>query len=910
MITNDIFVSFLHCNRKAFLRAAGTPGHPTDIETVLLDLGQTYRRQALEAFLDPYPAQDVLHDPPRLEEALKSPMRVIVNATASAEGLSSLIQAAERMKGLDQRGAPVFAPVIFILNETVSHADKMLLAFNALVLSSVQGVLPLFGKIVHGSTYKVLKCKIEPLVGEVRKLVAQIQAAQAEGAAAPRVRLNRHCNICEFRAECQRLAEEGNDLSLLRGLSEKEIQKQESRGVTTVTQFSYTYRPGRRGKRKTGKARRHDHALQAVAIRDKKVYVLDSPTVPHSRVALYLDVEGIPDRGFDYLIGLVAVVGDCITTHFFWADDCTQEKAIWDACSQIINSFEDYTLYHYGRYELHFLDRMRRLADEEGAAVIDRIRARSCNVLAAIYSHIYFPTRSNGLKDIGAFLGATWTGVNASGIQSLAWRLGWEANADDTLKHELHRYNLEDCLALRRVTEFILSICDGTTSGDSPAVTSAESIKKETGFRFGKQEFFSPELEAINRCAYSDYQRDKVYLRTCPAMRKSLRRKQRAEKRRPKVNEEVECQRPEKCPNCGSTQVHTFRRMLSRKVVFDLKYTSSGVKRWLVRYSSLRYRCWNCMKTFNADAYRSAKLCFGDNLVAWAIYHHVALRQSYEDVTLSLNDLFSFSFTYGILKRIKPWAAEQHRSTFDRLKDKLRKGSLIHGDETKVVIKSQAGYVWAFTNMEEVVYVYTPTREGTILDEMLKGFTGVLVSDFYSAYDAPKCSQQKCLIHLMRDVNDDLFHNPFDEELKQLAQKLVGLLKPIIDTIDKFGLTQRHLHKHKEDVNRLFRFLVAQAYQSEDARKYQKRLNKYRDKLFVFLDHDGVPWNNNNAENAIKLFASRRRILGTSSTEKGLQDYLMFLSIYQTCRHKNLSFLRFLRSGKLDLDDFADGTDS
>jgi len=138
----------------------------------------------------------------------------------------------------------------------------------------------------------------------------------------------------------------------------------------------------------------------------------------------------------------------------------------------------------------------------------------------------------------------------------------------------------------------------------------------------------------------------------------------------------------------------------------------------------------------------------------------------------------------------------------------------------------------------------------------------------------------------MRDVNDDVFHNPFDEDLKQLAQRLVGLLTPIIDTIDTFGLTQRHLNKHKEDVARFFRFLATQTYQSELARKYQKRLNKYRDKLFVFLDHDGVPWNNNNAENAIKLFASRRRILGTSSTEKGLRDYLVFLSIYQTCRRK------------------------
>jgi hypothetical protein len=43
---------------------------------------------------------------------------------------------------------------------------------------------------------------------------------------------------------------------------------------------------------------------------------------------------------------------------------------------------------------------------------------------------------------------------------------------------------------------------------------------------------------------------------------------------------------------------------------------------------------------------------------------------------------------------------------------------------------------------------------------MLKDFKGVLVSDFYSAYDAIPCPQQKCLIHLIRDLNDDVLKHP------------------------------------------------------------------------------------------------------------------------------------------------------
>ena len=88
-------------------------------------------------------------------------------------------------------------------------------------------------------------------------------------------------------------------------------------------------------------------------------------------------------------------------------------------------------------------------------------------------------------------------------------------------------------------------------------------------------------------------------------------------------------------------------------------------------------------------------------------------------------------------------------------------------------------------------------------------------------------------------------------------------------------------------------YLAEQKFQSELARHYQKRVGKYKDKLFTFLDHDGVPWNNNNSEVAIKRFASRRKMMGASFTEKGIQDYLLFLSIYQTCRNKNVSFLRF-----------------
>jgi len=75
-----------------------------------------------------------------------------------------------------------------------------------------------------------------------------------------------------------------------------------------------------------------------------------------------------------------------------------------------------------------------------------------------------------------------------------------------------------------------------------------------------------------------------------------------------------------------------------------------------------------------------------------------------------------------------------------------------------------------------VAYLYSPTREGEMIQDLLKDFSGVLVSDFFAAYDAIKCPQQKCLIHFIRDLNEAILNHPYDVELKRLAGDFAGLL--------------------------------------------------------------------------------------------------------------------------------------
>ena len=129
-------------------------------------------------------------------------------------------------------------------------------------------------------------------------------------------------------------------------------------------------------------------------------------------------------------------------------------------------------------------------------------------------------------------------------------------------------------------------------------------------------------------------------------------------------------------------------------------------------------------------------------------------------------------------------------------------------------------------------------------------------------------------------------------------------LPKIITTIDEYGLRQKHLKQHETDVAYFFRFLAEQSISTEAAEALRERLLKNRDKLFTFIKYDGVPWNNNNAEHAIKQFAYYREHTTGMLEESGLSDYLVLLSVCQTCQYKGVSFLKFLLSKELDIDKF------
>jgi len=886
----------LKCPTKAYSIHHRVSSEIRAITQLVQDDEDAFYRNASAQLRATVPAEQLYVGTPPLGAIKRGHFQMVLDCTFVTEALEAQVQGfyLKMVAGDDDQRR--YVPFRFCSRERISHSDKMLLAFDAYVFSQVVGTTPSYGELIVGQQSRRVRVALTPPYPKIQSLM-DAAAASMESPTPPRPVLNRHCAECQFAPRCTSAAKEMDDLSLLSKMSVKERQKYHDKGIFTVTQLSHTFRY-----RKRASKPKHDHALKALAVRKNKVHVLGRVVWRDSGTPVYIDVEGDPDCDLYYCISIRFEAAGSIVERSYWADGPSDEEQMWSECLAMLGTIDDPWLVHYGSYETNFLRRMKNRYPNLGPGTrLDHLVASAVNLVTIIYAQVYFPTCSNGLKDIAQHLGFRWSHPLASGLAALCWRRQWERSLIPDLKQRLLIYNAEDCAAAQIVAEALstLSRADGAAN-----VVDATELKREYPQRFGKIDFALSEFQQINDAARWDYQREKVYLRFNKRLRR-LQRKAFKERSSVRIDRMIraEEERPACCIHCGATAIKRWGWLT--RIVHDLKLSRQGIKRRVVRHLFPRYICWQCRKTFHKFSCGYGK--YGKDICAYVLYQIIELQLSQRAVARSLHQIFSIPASGETINRMKVSAAKRYEATYHELLNKIVRGDLVHADETRATIIGRKGYVWVFTSHEEVAFVFSEGREASIPQDVLKGFRGVLVSDFYSGYDSIECAQQKCLVHLMRDINEDLCKQPFNQEIKDIARKFANVLRPIVESVDRFGLKAHHLRKHRPAVDCFFESILGCTYQTEVAAGYHKRFRRNRDRLFAFLDYDGVPWNNNNAEHAIKAFARLRNIIGGTSTVKGMREYLILLSISETCKNKGVRFLDFLLSEESDVDRFASG---
>jgi Transposase IS66 family len=245
------------------------------------------------------------------------------------------------------------------------------------------------------------------------------------------------------------------------------------------------------------------------------------------------------------------------------------------------------------------------------------------------------------------------------------------------------------------------------------------------------QPFVQPDLAFINKHAYFDYQRQRVFLRANKELRHRHRAVERNRNGTVRASQQVQLT-ASRCPKCRSADLvpivkrsHRMGTSSKRKRAFDLRITETGIRRWVIDCRATMYHCRACGYYFVPHQHNRLARHF-HGYMSWIIYLQVAHALSTGSIQRMFYDLFALKLSGSDIMMIRTLMARYYRPTYNRLVRTLVNGSLLHADETEVRLRTGKGYVWVFTSAEEVAYMYRPSRGGEFLSRMLEGFRGVL----------------------------------------------------------------------------------------------------------------------------------------------------------------------------------------
>ena len=221
-ITREILESHLNCTYKGHLKLTGQVGTKADYDILWTEQKAEVRCVAIAKILAAHPPDKVAQKTPLTVATLRQGPLFVFDAMLEDDFVCLSFDGLRRVEGPSQLGDFHYLPMLFCPGERIPREQRLLLSVYGVILAEFQGKQPGSGLIIHGKHGRVTKVQFAEDIRRARRLLGALKEKTRSGAA-PRLTLNDHCPVCEFRQRCRDQATKDDDLSLLGGISEQEI---------------------------------------------------------------------------------------------------------------------------------------------------------------------------------------------------------------------------------------------------------------------------------------------------------------------------------------------------------------------------------------------------------------------------------------------------------------------------------------------------------------------------------------------------------------------------------------------------------------------------------------------------------------------------------------------------------------
>ena len=283
-----------------------------------------------------------------------------------------------------------------------------------------------------------------------------------------------------------------------------------------------------------------------------------------------------------------------------------------------------------------------------------------------------------------------------------------------------------------------------------------------------------------------------------------------------------------------------------------------------------------------------APVSYGNSVESLISYLSVRQYMPVNRIQEFLSQVVNLEMSQGtICNKLKSFA-DKCLPVYEQIKCRLEQSPCIGTDETGFIRNGNKGWMWTWQT-PSLTYIAASDNRGvkTIHDHFENGFPqATLLHDCWRAhFTIPAKTHQICLAHLRRELNYFIEQRKecWSYEFEKLLRKAIKLKRKIIQNPnDSFS---RQIQQIKTRADQLLHIKLDDKHKK--LKSLKKRLTKYRNYIFPFLENKHIPPDNNGSERAIRNVKIKQKVSGQFKTTQGANQFAIIRSIIDTCLKNN-----------------------
>ena len=341
------------------------------------------------------------------------------------------------------------------------------------------------------------------------------------------------------------------------------------------------------------------------------------------------------------------------------------------------------------------------------------------------------------------------------------------------------------------------------------------------------------------------------------------------------------------CPDCGT--LLRGGRVRRRRQIITIPQVRARVSEHVV----LERTCRKCGQRWSPEPDWSA-LAVGRQRVGISVQQEVCVlreecRLPYGVIQRYLKWRCGLGLSVGELVALVRGVAQRGQEEYHQLQEEIRASPVVYGDETGWREDGRNGYLWSFSTPKVRCFLRRASRGGPVVEEVLGDeFDGVLVSDFYGAYNVHQGLHQRCWTHLLRDI-----HQLKEKHFQH--QGVAGWAQQVREVYDQAqaypgpdpGLPETVRQSQRVKQQQQFQeqlWSICQPYLGSDApmRVLCQRVERFLPELFTFVAEPRASADNN--ARSLRPTVVSRKISGGTRSPEGSNTKSVLASLFGTWR--------------------------